>query len=92
MTTIVDTTESNIIDNNTSEITLDIDFQALVIVKLNENAIKKGINIDNLNSLILKKEVISNYGLKEIRSVDDNTVIGEIIDKEMHNFTIKNIL
>ena len=34
MTTIVDTTESNIIDNNTSEITLDIDFQALVIVKL----------------------------------------------------------
>ncbi len=92
MTTIVDTTESNIIDNNTSEITLDIDFQALVIVKLNENAIKKGINIDNLNSLILKKEVISNYGLKEIRSVDDNTVIGKIIDKEMHNFTIKNIL
>ena len=92
MTTIVNTTESNIIDNNTSEITLDIDFQALVIVKLNENAIKKGINIDNLNSLILKKEVISNYGLKEIRSVDDNTVIGEIIDKEMHNFTIKNIL
>lgn len=92
MTTIVDTTEANIIDNNTSEITLDIDFQALVIVKLNENAIKKGINIDNLNSLILKKEVISNYGLKEIRSVDDNTVIGKIIDKEMHNFTIKNIL
>ena len=92
MTTIVDTTESNIIDNNTSEITLDIDFQALVIVKLNENAVKKGINIENLNSLILKKEVISNYGLKEIRSVDDNTVIGEIIDKEMHNFTIKNIL
>ncbi len=92
MTTIVDTTESNIIYNNTSEITLDIDFQALVIVKLNENAIKKGINIDNLNSLILKKEVISNYGLKEIRSVDDNTVIGKIIDKEMHNFTIKNIL
>lgn len=92
MTTIVDTTESNIIDNNTSEITLDIDFQALVIVKLNENAIKKGINIYNLNSLILKKEVISNYGLKEIRSVDDNTVIGKIIDKEMHNFTIKNIL
>ena len=92
MTTIVNTTESNIIDNNTSEMTLDIDFQALVIVKLNENAIKKGINIDNLNSLILKKEVISNYGLKEIRSVDDNTVIGKIIDKEMHNFTIKNIL
>ena len=92
MTTIVDTTESNIIYNNTSEITLDIDFQALVIVKLNENAIKKGINIYNLNSLILKKEVISNYGLKEIRSVDDNTVIGKIIDKEMHNFTIKNIL
>ena len=92
MTTIVDTTEFNIIYNNTSEITLDIDFQALVIVKLNENAIKKGINIDNLNSLILKKEVISNYGLKEIRSVDDNTVIGKIIDKEMHNFTIKNIL
>ena len=92
MTIIVDTTEFNIIYNNTSEITLDIDFQALVIVKLNENAIKKGINIDNLNSLILKKEVISNYGLKEIRSVDDNTVIGKIIDKEMHNFTIKNIL
>ena len=92
MTTIVNTTESNIIDNNTSEMTLDIDFQALVIVKLNENAVKKGINIENLNSLILKKEVISNYGLKEIRSVDDNTVIGKIIDKEMHNFTIKNIL